>query len=82
MGREWAKGLLCLFLLMGLVWAAFQEPAWRADTPLQENWPGLADALFNKWLLAFELVSVLLLAALVGALYLSRKTPRGEEENA
>ncbi|HSK27182.1 MAG TPA: NADH-quinone oxidoreductase subunit J [Jiangellales bacterium] len=36
-------------------------------------------ALFRTWVLPFEVLSVLLLAALVGAITLSRRSPDGEE---
>jgi NADH-quinone oxidoreductase subunit J len=41
------------------------EPAGAADT--------VGDAIFRHWVLAFEVVSVVLLAALVGAIVLSRR---------
>jgi|GEM_PF-2440462 len=81
MAHEWAKGLLCLVLLGGLVFAVIRIPEWQGETAKRETYEGLANGLFGPWLFAFELLSVLLLAALIGALYLSQKIPRGEEEN-
>jgi NADH-quinone oxidoreductase subunit J len=43
------------------------EPAGAADS--------VGDAIFRHWVLAFEVVSVVLLAALVGAIVLSRRDP-------
>jgi NADH:ubiquinone oxidoreductase subunit 6 (subunit J) len=80
MAHEWAKGLLCLVLLLGLVFAVLRIPEWGQETPPRESYGGLATGLFGPWVFAFELLSVLLLAALIGALYLSQKIPRGEEE--
>jgi NADH-quinone oxidoreductase subunit J len=38
---------------------------------------GLADHLFSDYLIAFEITSILLLAAVVGAVALARRTPSG-----
>jgi NADH-quinone oxidoreductase subunit J len=39
----------------------------------------VGDAIFRHWVLGFEVVSVVLLAALIGAIVLSRRDqPRGE----
>ncbi len=48
-------------------WPASQEAAATYTTA------GLADALFGQWLLPFEVASVLLLAALLGAIALGRE---------
>jgi NADH:ubiquinone oxidoreductase subunit 6 (subunit J) len=54
---------------------------------LQTSWPSaveqiipqdareLASSLFNEYLFAFEVVGVLLLAAVIGGLYLAHKAP-------
>lgn len=42
----------------------------------------IAEPLFNEYLLAFELTSVLLLAAVVGAVVLGRRRSEAEEEAA
>jgi NADH-quinone oxidoreductase subunit J len=47
------------------------EPAGAADS--------VGDAIFRHWVLAFEVVSVVLLAALVGAIVLSRRDSPGSE---
>jgi NADH-quinone oxidoreductase subunit J len=38
----------------------------------------MGQVLFSRWVLPFEVLSVLLLAALVGAIVMSRRTPEGE----
>ena len=78
MAHEWAKGLVAATLLIGLVAAVMPIQAWKQDTPRQESYEGLADALFGTWLLPFELLSVLLLVALIGALYLSDRRRKEE----
>lgn len=73
MATEWAKGLLALLLLSALLYPILGIAEWQGDTPAQENMPGIATGLFDTWLFPFEVLSVLLLAALVGALYMSQK---------
>lgn len=81
MGRhDWAKGTVAALLLVGLAFAALKVPEWSGDTPAVETLDGIAQLLFQPWVLAFELLSILLLAALFGSLYLSQKVPPGEEE--
>jgi NADH:ubiquinone oxidoreductase subunit 6 (subunit J) len=81
MAHEWAKGLLCLVLLTGLMTSVLWNPNFRRDTPRQETFEGLAGGLFGNWVFAFELLSLLLLAALIGALFLSQKLGRREDES-
>lgn len=76
MGHEWAKGLLVALLLAGLLLTVLAVPEWTSETPRQETFGGLADALFERWVFAFELLSLLLLGALLGALYLGAKARR------
>jgi NADH-quinone oxidoreductase subunit J len=38
----------------------------------------MGEVLFSRWVLPFEVLSILLLAALVGAIVMSRRTPSGE----
>lgn len=52
--------------------------AWRQELLRQETLDGIARGLFGPWVLAFELLSVLLLAALIGALYLAQKSTTEE----
>jgi len=76
-GRLPALGLVVLVgIAMGV--ALFRAP-WHVE-PLQEAAPttyGIGDAFLSQWLLPFELASVVLLTALVGAIVLSRKELRG-----
>jgi NADH-quinone oxidoreductase subunit J len=37
------------------------------------NLPSIADLIFTDFMLAFEVLSILLLAALIGAVYLAKK---------
>jgi len=76
-GRLPALGLVVLAGI-GMGIALFRAP-WHVE-PLKEAAPttyGIGDAFLTQWLLPFELASVVLLTALVGAIVLSRKELRG-----
>jgi NADH-quinone oxidoreductase subunit J len=63
--------LLTLVLLAELIYVFLSGPAQPADAALIEP-RALGIALFGRYLLAVELVSLLLLAGMVGAYYLGR----------
>lgn len=67
---------LCLLysLLLIIVSEVWSAPGTKAVTTRD-----IGGALMNEYLLPFEVVSVLLLAALVGAAYLARKEVKSEE---
>jgi NADH:ubiquinone oxidoreductase subunit 6 (subunit J) len=64
LGAGTGLGLATLFVL---VFGAYAVPAQRPGTAER-----IGDAIFADWVLPFEVLSVLLLAALVGAIVLSR----------
>jgi NADH-quinone oxidoreductase subunit J len=68
-------GLAVALLLGGTVYAAVGDREVRPDLAAGAANP-LGTAIFSSWLLPFELLSVLLLAALVAALAVSRGTSR------
>jgi NADH-quinone oxidoreductase subunit J len=64
-------GLVVLAGLGYLIWDQFgDEPAVRLQATRTLN---VGEALFRDWVLPFEVVSVLLLAALIGAVVLARR---------
>jgi len=77
-----AVGRLPALGLVGLVGAAMGVAVFRAPwhiEPLGEATPttyGIGDSFLNQYLLPFELASIVLLTALVGAIVLSRKELR------
>lgn len=74
-------GLLFAGLLALLAW---QDPITRVVYPLTEEYVAikpLAHLLFSTYLLPFEIVGLLLLAAVVAATVLARKPTAGEGEN-
>jgi NADH-quinone oxidoreductase subunit J len=76
-----APALLTLILLLELLAAQGQIPGYsngRAVTPRE-----IGLTLFGPYVLAVELVSMLLMAALVGAYHLGRQFfDRGSEDNS
>jgi NADH-quinone oxidoreductase subunit J len=81
--RHWWGGALTAVMVFGVMaYALIDEWGW-SDTPLPadmrlqsvdgSNTATVSDAVFSTYLLPFEAISVLLLAALVGAIVLARK---------
>jgi NADH-quinone oxidoreductase subunit J len=80
--RNWLLGLACVLLagvqiiyFLSLGAKAFPVAAGSATEAAAKSGhvEALADVLFSEFLLPFELASVLLLAAIVGAVILARK---------
>ena len=81
--RHWLGGAITAALLFAVMaYALIDEFAWK-ETPLPadpriatvngSNTATVSDSIFSTYLVPFEVVSVLLLAALVGAIVLARK---------
>ena len=70
-------GALFVLVLVGLMWALLQGVQYRqpdkADLSLFGTVQSIAVGLFTTYLYPFELTSILLLVAAIGAIYLSRK---------
>lgn len=81
--RHWWSGAITAVALFGVMaYALIDEFGWArtplpADTRIGDvngsNTATVSDAIFSQYLVPFEAVSVLLLAALVGAIVLARK---------
>jgi len=62
-----------LFILVGgAVLAAFGDASFESDVTTAAD---VGDSIFNRWVIPFEVVSVLLLAALIGGIVLARRDP-------
>jgi NADH-quinone oxidoreductase subunit J len=80
---QWWGGALTALLLFGvMVYALLDQYGWSRTTLPKDpqlvsvngsNTATVSDAIFSTYLVPFEVVSVLLLAALVGAIVLARK---------
>jgi NADH:ubiquinone oxidoreductase subunit 6 (subunit J) len=66
-------------VIVGLVgWAVVQTDWGTATTAVAVNLEALATALFTDYALPFEIISLLLLAAIIGAIYLARRPEEDE----
>ncbi len=70
----------CVFLLLGAVVFYSALPVGKTLQEVGSTADSLGDLLLGKYLLVFEILSVLLLAAAVGAAVLVRREIKGEEE--
>lgn len=69
-------GFICLIPFNILVLRAFYKMPSTQNTPLDTDFGSIKTLgweLFNQWLLPFELISILLLVALIGAVVFGRK---------
>jgi NADH-quinone oxidoreductase subunit J len=74
-GAQWPAGLLASVLLVAVLITAVLDAEWPGDvgevTLVDIN--TLGSALFRDWLLPFELVSVVLTVALIGAVVIAHQ---------
>lgn len=73
--QRWIGGLvsLVLFAVMGYaLWDGFEDVEIPADTGVQRT-QAVADSIFGTYIVPFEAISVLLLAALIGAVVVARR---------
>ena len=78
-GGQWPLGLGVATVLAIALLTAVLDSDWPRDTGQVTlvNLDTLAHVLFREWLLPFEVVSIVLLVALVGAVILSHEDERG-----
>lgn len=84
-GNRWAALLVAVASAAALVWVvvdAFQASWIDLDGAVQGSTEVSGRSLFQHWVLPFEALSVLLLAALVGAIVLSRRHGREDAATA
>jgi NADH-quinone oxidoreductase subunit J len=81
--RQWWAGAIAAIVLSLLMLVSVLLTDWplAVDRVIPQTARDIASSLFNEWLFAFEIVGVLLLAAVIGALYLARKDPEMPETN-
>ena len=72
--NRWPMAVAICLLLFGLLTALLVSVPWpNTVSPItQDTVAALGDALLNQYLLPFEIASVLLLAALIGAAFVAR----------
>jgi NADH-quinone oxidoreductase subunit J len=70
---QWVVGgLLGLLLLVGLVWALIPTGTGSGPEPAIDNVRAVGAALLTDFVIPFELVSVVLLVAIIGAVVLAK----------
>ncbi|MDP9444630.1 MAG: NADH-quinone oxidoreductase subunit J [Actinomycetota bacterium] len=82
-GNRWLAGVVAALvagLLVTTVVTGFGSAELRLDDAAVGSAGRLGAALFRSWVLPFEVLSVLLLAALVGAIVLSRSRTERESD--
>ncbi|HEX6488471.1 MAG TPA: NADH-quinone oxidoreductase subunit J [Candidatus Dormibacteraeota bacterium] len=76
--QGWLSALMVV-VLFGLAWAMLQGVQYRTPERTNINVFGtvqeIAQGLFSTYLYPFEVTSILLLVAAIGAIYLSRREP-------
>jgi NADH-quinone oxidoreductase subunit J len=84
-GNGWVALVVAVASAATLVWVvvdAFRATWVNLDGPVQGSTKVTGQFLFQHWVLPFEALSVLLLAALVGAIVLSRKSTDAKSTDA
>jgi NADH-quinone oxidoreductase subunit J len=78
--EHWWVGVITAVLVVGVMGYSLVDafgddpvPAERSITTGGSNTSAVSDSIFSQYLIPFEVVSVLLLAALVGAIVIARK---------
>lgn len=81
-GNRWIALGVAVVAAVALVWVvvdAFRTTWIDLDGPVQGSTKVSGEILFQHWVLPFEALSVLLLAALIGAIVLSRRNDPADE---
>ncbi|HEY4685599.1 MAG TPA: NADH-quinone oxidoreductase subunit J [Dehalococcoidia bacterium] len=79
-GAQWPLALLAAGTLVVVLLTAVLDSEWPRDTGVVTlvGVNTLGGALFRDWLLPFEVASLVLLVALIGAIVISRQEEEGE----
>jgi NADH:ubiquinone oxidoreductase subunit 6 (subunit J) len=80
--RQVPVALVISVVIMGLVgWAAVQTDWGMATQAAEAAVDAIANAVFTTYALPFEIISLLLLVAIIGAIYLARRPEDDERAN-
>ena len=80
--RRWPAAAIAFLLFVVLGWSMLDA---FGDDPVEASvvrTGELGALLFDRWVIPFEVVSLVLLAALIGGIVLARRDPDNEEERA
>jgi NADH:ubiquinone oxidoreductase subunit 6 (subunit J) len=79
--QVWAAGIVALCMVAIIIWSAIVTDWGAAAAAVAINIQAVADALFTDYALPLEIVSLLLLAAIIGAIFLARRPEEDERAN-
>jgi NADH:ubiquinone oxidoreductase subunit 6 (subunit J) len=81
--KQAALAALVALVVVGLIgWAVVQTDWGNATVVIVVSIAALSKALFTDYALPFEILSLLLLAAIIGAIYLARRPEDDEQANS
>ena len=70
--RQWPLAAVAALGLLGVLAAAFLTAPAEATRPQSPSFAGLGNSLFTTWAIPFEIASLVLLVALIGAIIIAR----------
>ena len=73
--RQWPLAVLAALGLLGVLVPAFLINAVRGTEPKNASFAGIGESLFTTWAVPFEVASLVLLVALIGAIIIARSGP-------
>ena len=73
--RQWPLAAVAALGLLGLLVPAFLINAVRDTEPENAPFTSIAESLFTTWAVPFEIASLVLLVALIGAIIIARSGP-------
>ena len=79
--QVWAAGIVALAVIGLIIWSAIVTDWGAAAAAVAINIQAVANALFTDYALPLEIVSLLLLAAIIGAIFLARRPEEDERAN-
>jgi NADH:ubiquinone oxidoreductase subunit 6 (subunit J) len=80
--RQVPAAIVTVLVVVGLIgWAVFQTDWGNATVVIAVSLSALATALFSTYALPFEILSLLLLAAIIGAIYIARRPEDDDRAN-
>jgi NADH:ubiquinone oxidoreductase subunit 6 (subunit J) len=80
--QVWAAALVALVMVGLIGWAVTATDWGNATLVIAISLNTMAEALFTDYALPFEILSLLLLAAIIGAIYLARRPEDDERANS
>ena len=73
--RQWPLAALAALGLLGVLVPSFLINAVRGTEPSNASFTGIGISLFTTWAVPFEIASLVLLVALIGAIIIARSGP-------